>query len=68
MELAFTGSTFNTGQALNKHLVDRVIIGHDVIDVAEKLVDIACVNYHKYNKQKYLDLLDDALCNLNNTQ
>ncbi len=68
MELTFTGSTFNSGEALKKNLADRVISGNDVLDAAEMLVEIASINYRKFNKQEYLHLLDDALCNIKNTK
>ena len=68
MEFAFTGSTFNSAEALKKNLVDRVIAGKDVLSAAEKLVDIACVNYRKYNKKDYLHQLDNTLRNLKNTK
>ena len=64
MEMACTGSTFNSAGAYKNKLADRVIGGTDLLYAAEILVSIASTNYRKYNKKEYLQQFDHALSNL----
>lgn len=68
MEMAFTGSTFNSAGAYKNKLADRIVTGKDLLFAAEILVTIASVNYRKHNKKEYLHQFDHAISNLTITK
>jgi enoyl-CoA hydratase/carnithine racemase len=61
MEMVFRGTTFNADEAMNTGIVDRIYPKDRLLAAAEKLVEVAGLNYRKYNKNEYLHQLDKAL-------
>jgi enoyl-CoA hydratase/carnithine racemase len=61
MEMVFRGTTCNADEAMKTGIVDRIFLKDHLLVAAEKLVEIAGLNYRKYNKNEYLHQLDKAL-------
>jgi len=61
MDLVFRGATFNAEEAMKTGIIDRIFPKDQLPVAAERLVEIAGLNYRKYNKNEYLHQLDKAL-------
>jgi enoyl-CoA hydratase/carnithine racemase len=61
MEIVFRGATFNADEAMKTGVIDRIFPKDHLLVAAEKLVEIAGLNYRRYNKNEYLHQLDKAL-------
>ena len=61
MEMVFRGTTLSADEGLKTGIIDRIFPKDQLLVAAEKLIEIAAVNYRKYNKNEYLHHLDKAL-------
>lgn len=61
MDMVFRGATFKAEEAMKTGIIDRIFPKDQLLVAAERLVEIAGLNYRKYNKNEYLHQLDKAL-------
>jgi enoyl-CoA hydratase/carnithine racemase len=63
MEIVIKGETFNENEAMKIGIIDRIIPKDRLTDSAVKLVEIASLNYRRYNKKEYLQRFDKEFIN-----